>query len=49
MNMTVARQRFSKRRRKAGIVKPERTSIAEQQLGNHVPATTHSNVRVVAR
>jgi hypothetical protein len=36
------------RRLKAGIAEPEQTSIAEQRLGNHVPATTNSNERIVA-
>jgi hypothetical protein len=36
-------------RLKAGIVEPERTSIAKQLFGNHVPAATNSNARVVAR
>jgi hypothetical protein len=31
------------------MVEPEQTSIAEQRLGNHVPATTNSNEAVVAR
>jgi hypothetical protein len=34
---------------KARIVEPEQTSVAEHRLGNHVPATTNSNERVVAR
>jgi hypothetical protein len=44
--MTIARQQFGEHRLKAGIVEPQRTSIAEQQFGNHVPATTNSNERV---
>jgi hypothetical protein len=30
-------------------MEPERTSFAEQRLGNHVPATTNNSERVVAR
>jgi hypothetical protein len=30
-------------RLKTGMVKPEQKSIAEQRIGNHVPATTNSN------
>jgi hypothetical protein len=45
-NITIARQRFGKHRLKAGIVEPERTSIAEQQFINRVPAATNSNDRV---
>jgi hypothetical protein len=30
-------------------VEPKRTSIAEQRLGNQVPATMNSDERVVAR
>jgi hypothetical protein len=47
--MTVARQRFGEHRLKAGIVEPERTSICEQRLGNHVLTATNTNERVVAR
>jgi hypothetical protein len=39
----IARHRLGKHRLKAGIVELERTSIAEQRLGNHVPAATKSN------
>jgi hypothetical protein len=31
------------------MVEPEQTSIAEQRLGSHVPATMNSNERVIAR
>jgi hypothetical protein len=37
-NMIIARLQFGKHRLKAGIVKSERTFIAEQRLGNHFPA-----------
>jgi hypothetical protein len=42
-NITVARQRFGKHRLKAGRVEPERMSVAEQRLGNYVPAATHGS------
>jgi hypothetical protein len=44
-NMTIARQRFGKHRLKPAIVEPERTSIAEQRLGTHVPAATDTLVK----
>jgi hypothetical protein len=34
---------------KAGIVEPERRSIAEQRPDNHFPAAKNSNERVVVR
>jgi hypothetical protein len=43
--MTIDRQRFGKHRLKAGIVEPERTSIAEQRFGNHVPVATDRLVK----
>jgi hypothetical protein len=45
-NTTIARQRFGKYRMKGGIMEPERTSIAEKRLCNHVPAATNCNERV---
>jgi hypothetical protein len=36
-------------RLKTGMVEPEQTSIAEQRLGNYVPAKTNSNELVFAR
>jgi hypothetical protein len=36
-------------RPKAGMVEPEHTYIAKQRLGNHVPAATNINERVVVR
>jgi hypothetical protein len=44
--MTIAMQQFGKHIQKAGVVKPERTSIAEQRLGTHVLAAMHNNERV---
>jgi hypothetical protein len=41
-NMTIARQRYCKNRLKAGIVEPERTSIAEQRFGNHILEVTQA-------
>jgi hypothetical protein len=34
-NVSISRQRFAEYRLKAGIVEPERTSIAEQRFGKH--------------
>jgi hypothetical protein len=44
-NVTIVRQRFGKHRLKTGIVETERTSIAEQRFGNHVPSAMNSNER----
>jgi hypothetical protein len=34
---------------KVGMVEPEKTSVAGQRLGNHVPAKTNNNEGVVGR
>jgi hypothetical protein len=45
-NMTIGTQRYTKLRPKAGIVEPERTSIAEQRFVNYVSSAANSNKRV---
>lgn len=46
--MTIATQMFDKHRLKVGIVEPDRTSVAEKQFGNHVPAVSNSNEKPIA-
>jgi hypothetical protein len=46
--MTTARQLFGKDHLKAGIVEPERTSIAKKRFGNHVLAATYTLLKVKA-
>jgi hypothetical protein len=43
LNMTIARQKFGKRRLKTGIVEPEWTSSGGQGFGNPTPAAMNSN------